>query len=508
MQRRAFRVSPRFFFSIVTVLVFITVACWTVASPLVAAPDEQAHMMHAYALDHGQMGGRTADPAIVTYTVPQSIAWVTEYPGCWHFHPTIGAGCAGPWNNSSAPVATTDYVGHYPPLYYAIVGVSTWVSASPFGLYLMRFLSGALSAIMIGLAAYVIARYSRRRSLIFGLYLAFTPQVWFLASAVNPSGFEITTALAFWTTLCVVALEYRENAPRPLLVLLGVEGVTFELIRGLSPLWVFVAGLVAIFLFGPRTAVDQLRARRDYRLLAGALTAGALVAVTWILTQGTLNVLRDGIPVPASDSTLTVIHIILTRIPIISRESVGILGWIDTNFPTTLYHVWWALAVIVVLAGLVRGGWRERASLVFLVACALLIPLGIIVHEAKRTGIVWQGRDGLPLVVGVVLVGAALCLRSGSPDRIVRWLLSGGIAAVWVMNLVAFFINLKRYAVGVLGPDSFILHGRGWSPPTGQLPTLAVFTVSSALLAGFLIWWTLSGTDTTTVSLPRRQPAA
>jgi hypothetical protein len=44
------------------------------------------------------------------------------------------------------------YVGRYPPLYYAIVGLPSLVWHTNTAVYMMRLLSGLLCALLLGLA--------------------------------------------------------------------------------------------------------------------------------------------------------------------------------------------------------------------------------------------------------------------------------------------------------------------------------------------------------------------
>jgi len=319
------RATPRFVFIAAFSLCFLILGSWSYASPLAAAPDEQAHVIHAYAIDHGQIGTATNPPSkvLVNFNVPISINFVKIDLHCWQFKVSVPATCMPPWDNSPALMKTPSYVGHYPPLYYALVGIGGLFSAGPPGIYLMRILSAALGAVMMALALYTVARWSRRRGMIFGVYLAITPITYFLSSSVNPSGFEIMTAVALWTTLCVLALEYREEPPVELLRVLVFEACTFELIRGLSPFWLFLIGLVTILLLTPRKAFELVRTQRAVQYVVAAIVSGAGVAATWILTQGTLNVLPVGYAVNPNDSEFTVVSKVLTHVKAYGYDRSG-----------------------------------------------------------------------------------------------------------------------------------------------------------------------------------------
>ena len=298
---RHLSVRPRSVFFIVLSLSFLALSCWSFADPLVSAPDEQAHIMRAYAIDHGQLGKALTPPSKVLedVTVPTSLYYTAIYPICWHFYDNVPASCdKQPWPTSSAPATIAIYVDHYPPLYYLVVGTASYVSHERAGIYLMRLISSLMGAVMLALAAYAIARWSRRRALYAGLVIALTPEAAFLSSSVNPSGFEIVTAICLWTLVAIFALEHREDPPRQLVILLGAVATVFVLIRGLSPLWLALAGASVATLVGPRALWGLVVARRDLRVAGGVVIGAALVAATWIFTQGTLNILPVGAAVP------------------------------------------------------------------------------------------------------------------------------------------------------------------------------------------------------------------
>jgi len=214
------------------------------------------------------------------------------------------------------------------------------------------------------------------------------------------------------------------------------------------------------------------------------------VAATWILTQGTLNVLPVGYAVNPNDSEFTVVSKVLTHVKEWIRESVGVLGWLDTVLPKVIYKSWYYLVIAVVAIALVRAKNSQRLALVAVCVLSFVVPVAIVTRQAHILGIVWQGRDSLPLVVGVVVLACALLVPAGDPSRLARVFLCLGIAVIALNNIYAFYFNLRRYAVGSAGSHLFFLRNQGWSPPTGQTPTLVVFCLATAAFAALLMAWT------------------
>jgi hypothetical protein len=500
------QISPRSAFCVVLALAFVSLACWSFASPLIAAPDEQAHVLHAYALDHGQLGSSTTPPSkiLVNVSVPTSLYYSAIYPICWHMHADIAATCSAPWPTSEKPATIPIYVDHYPPLYYLFVGTASYVSQERSGIYMMRLISGLMGALMLAVAAYAIARWSRRRAMYLGLYVALAPEAYFLSSSVNPAGFEIMTAICLWTLVAIFALEQREDPPKGLVVLLGVVASVFVLIRGLSPLWLALAGASLVILVGPQMLFEQIKRRRDVQIATGGIVVATLAAATWIFTQGTLDILPVGAAVPKTDSTLQVLRIVSDYIQGWLRETVGILGWLDTELPSVVYQSWYVIVLGVLIVALVRGSWRERLVVAGLSALVVIIPVALVTRQAKVLGVVWQGRDTMPLAVGAVIMavaigggartslGARRVVQSIDPAlrrRITKITMLGVVAILAIANMLSFYTNMRRYAVGRYGPKFFFLHNQGWSPPTGQVVTLLVYGLVTTAFAGALMVW-------------------
>ena len=500
------QISPRSAFYVVLALAFVSLACWSFASPLIAAPDEQAHVLHAYALDHGQLGSSTTPPSkiLVNVSVPTSLYYSAIYPICWHMHADIAATCSAPWPTSEKPATIPIYVDHYPPLYYLFVGTASYVSQERSGIYMMRLISGLMGALMLAVAAYAIARWSRRRAMYLGLYVALAPEAYFLSSSVNPAGFEIMTAICLWTLVAIFALEQREDPPKGLVVLLGVVASVFVLIRGLSPLWLALAGASLVILVGPQMLFEQIKRRRDVQIATGGIVVATLAAATWIFTQGTLDILPVGAAVPKTDSTLQVLRIVSDYIQGWLRETVGILGWLDTELPSVVYQSWYVIVLGVLIVALVRGSWRERLVVAGLSALVVIIPVALVTRQAKVLGVVWQGRDTMPLAVGAVIMavaigggartslGARRVVQSIDPAlrrRITKITMLGVVAILAIANMLSFYTNMRRYAVGRYGPKFFFLHNQGWSPPTGQVVTLLVYGLVTTAFAGALMVW-------------------
>jgi hypothetical protein len=157
----------------------------------------------------------------------------------------------------------------------------------------------------------------------------------------------------------------------------------------------------------------------------------------------------------------------------------------------------------VLIVALVRGSWRERVVVAVLSALVVIIPVALVTRQAKILGVTWQGRDTMPLAVGAVIMAVAIggggnvwhsrrvrpLIEPELRRRIARVAMVAVVAILALANMLSFYTNLRRYAVGRYGPKFFFLHAQGWSPPTGQLVTLVVYGVVTATFAGVLMVW-------------------
>jgi len=462
---------------------------WSFATPLGGSPDEASQAIRAAAVVRGEWIGRPVPgqpPAVTQVTVPAGIADLAVLPLCYMGKPQVPAGCAPQDPISRRPTQALTYMGHYPPLYYLLVGLPSLISAGPGAVYGMRVLSALWAALLLGLALAIAARWSTNPLLLPALLVAVTPMTLFLAGVVNASGLEIAAATAAWTGTVVLVSEHAEHPPRGLVAATAISTMALVLVRGLSPLWAALIALAAAAVFP--AGVRRLLRRPAIRRWLIALGAVGGLAVAWIVAVGGLRVLPDGQPVPRHASDARILLLALGRMGLYLREAVGVFGWLDTPSPLLVYLAFGLLAAVVVLGALLLGRTPGLLALGgFLLVCVLL-PAGIIASQARVDGLVWQGRDGLPLWVGLPLLAAGTLVRpNGGPPRlantrlpiVVVTLASGAQFAAW-------FWALRRNVVGLGGSlDVLARPADHWTPPV-SVPSLLLLAVLAAVLYAVL----------------------
>jgi hypothetical protein len=489
--------------------------------PIGAANDEPAQLVKAASVVRGEIVGQRVSPKLLAQTpsgdkvdfggctflstvqrcsaadtvvtVPSSFADFSRSE-CF-FLQQFPAGCSVGLRGSNREVKATTYVGRYPPLYYAIVGLPSLVSSTDTGVYLMRLVSGLVSAIFLGLALALASFWSRSRLLVAAVAVAASSMVLIFSSVVNPSGLECATAICVWTGGLILVMDQPDH-PRPSVVAAtAVAASVMVLMRGLDPLWLAIIA-VSLVALAPHSMATLLRWTR-VRVAAGITGLIGVVAVGYILWAHALSVYPIGAPVSATASELSLVRVALGRSQTIVQELVGAFGWAETSPPDVVMVLWLLSAAILVIAGLVISRRRQAAVVLALIIAGVVLPTALMVSQARKDGVVWQARDGFPLYVGILLVAGAVAFRKSGEvaddrhgtwrgSRMARRLTVGLAICVSAALLGDFLWALRRYTVGlgrVLNPFAHV--PGGWSPP---VPALALGLLAT-VAAIFYGWW-------------------
>ncbi len=498
-----------------TGVLFFLFAAWSLATPIGAIIDEPAQLVKAASVVRGEINGPTltqesegrlsasdrksllycdlisgsanCDEAVSVVRVPQSFA--TFQANCYSIVPWCNHGLRG--SGADTPAAT--YVGHYPPLYYSIVGLPSLVWHSDVAVYLMRLLGCLLNALFLGLALSLAKVWSRSSLLLLAIALAATPMVFIVGSVVNPSGLEVSTAICVWTGGLILVLEWAHGPPRSLVAATGTAAVVMVLTRGLSPLWLAII-VISLAVLAPRSLSSLIRCR-SIRTGAGVVSFAGTMAVLYILWAHTLTVLPIGQPVPAGTSRWGVVNLALKRTDLLVQQLVGSFSW---NSPLFVVALWLLSVSVIVALGVATSMRRHSLVILALIFVSVALPTVVMVSQAKRDGIVWQARDGFPLYVGILLVAGAVAGRNEQVQAksvigpiagwVTRRMVILVVLTVAVAQLVDFAWGLRTYTVGALGTiNAFARVPGGWSPPGSSIFLAAVATIATAIYCWLIL---------------------
>jgi hypothetical protein len=469
---------------------------WVISNPPGYGPDERAHYVKALGAGGGQLYG---EPATVNKaqlraffelvkgengqaafdelsrkaqgaqsTWQRRTSRVFRLPaglefsafGCGRLGDEGWGTCLSGGHASSKPTRTGTYVGTYQPFLYVLPGLAMRTSHEPLrAMRLGRLVNAAICLGLLLVATLLLWDGARGALSLIGLLVAFTPQVLFFSTVLNPTGPEITAAICFVASLIRVAR--RRETPAWVWAACAVSGAVLALSRSLGPFFVVALLLTVGALVGRREALAAVRAAPRASLLAGAAVAVAAAAgLTWELRYQ---------PHVASGPTAIVKGLgpSLDAVTDIPRQAVGAFGALDTRLPLAAYIGWWLMFAVLIGAAAIVGGCRGRWSLLGLAFAVIALTL-VVSAVYRQTGFGLQTRYILPYAVVLPLWAAELLnahrLRLGARTR--AGLLIAFASGAGVLHGVAWYTNARKVAVGPNAGWRFVSDA-DWVPPAG-----------------------------------------
>jgi hypothetical protein len=516
------------FFAVFAV-VGLLATLWSLASPLISVPDEQAHVIKAASVVGGQLQGEsgTAQGEPSKVTVPRFIASTDGLSSCFAFQPSVSAACMPPIGADRSTTHAATSAGNYNPMYYAVTGLPSLFLSGAKAIYAMRIVSGLLSAAFVALAMISLAGLRQWRLPLFVGSFALTPMVLFLSGAVNPNALEIATSMSVFAALCLAWDRIETNGPwKAPLGAAALSAVVLANTRAASLLWLALAVVASLLLFGFRPLLSVLRQKFGWAMV-GVVALGCLLSLVWLRVANSLqNLMGQGIDLPP----LQIAAIMLDRTFEFAVGYVSYLGWLDTPGPPGALAVWAALIIGAVVAALSVADRAGRLAVAFLAAAVIALPPLLQIPLAQDVGLIWQGRYILALVV-VLILACGVAMRSFSIDQAgVGRRASALLLALMVFgHFYSFIYGLRRYVIGLQDSSNWrdMLVAPQWQPPFGWNTLAAAYL--AVLVAGAILlhrWVTAAPlpapagprgdarrtepatTASDTASLPLRQQAA
>jgi uncharacterized membrane protein len=471
-------------------LLLIGCLAWATATPLMASADEGAHAVRAAGVARGQLLPERKRLIVESWVqhVPEVYA-ANGSGGC--FEKTrflklrrdalLTPACVPDFRGSDRLVAVPTYEFRGSPGYYWIVGLPTLVWPDRPGIIGMRIINALAWAALLA-SAFASSLHRRGRSwAVAGVALAVTPMVWYLGGTINPNGTEIAAAITLWATLLALAGNDSDESDGRLIARAGVAGLILVSMRGLGPGFAMIA-VVATALVATRERLRAVLARRDTRIWSGVVLLGVAVTIVWTGVVGLKLDQPEHPPVGFVDAFHT--------LPVILRQSVGAMG---TNFlplPYLLLAAWVVLAVVAIVVGFVDARHRGRIAIAIVALATVALPITTDGYNVPNIGFPWQGRYGLPLTVGLVILACWLVDATATRRRAV----GAGIICVAFAGQVGAFVAIgRRLGMGrVQGADvlDFVIRPH-WEPPFPPALLLAGMIVAATGVAALAIRATL-----------------
>lgn len=495
---------------------FAGLGAWAIASPVGAAPDDDYHLASIWC-SWGEREGLCADARSEDERVVSER--LTLSSKCYAQHETQSAQC----DLNDSETLTTDrgnFAGHYPPVFYAILGVfsSPDVAAST---VLMRLFNALL---FVGASAAVISllRPGQRGPIIWSSVVALVPLGVFIIPSVNPSSWAILAGLLVW----VSGYGYFTAQSRARRVSLGSIALVLAVLgagaRGDSAVFVAFSALIAMVLTFRKTkewfklavlpfviivigaifflSADQATGAASVGVIQGASAADSASVVA--------GGAADAAGAASAPSRFATLLANLVDLPWLWTGGTGTwgLGWLDTPMPSIVWVLMIGVLVATLLWGLRLQHRRKSVLLLMGFAALTMIPLYVLYGRGLRVGADVQPRYLLPLLVIVL----GLALFGFAKDHIGLSRLQAALifGAVAMSNSLALHNNMRRYISG-LGDAGFNLNANiewWWNIPVSPMLVWFGGSVAFALMLVGLWLWLYPKGERPGASLEERSP--
>lgn len=469
-------------------------ALWALASPILSGPDETAHATKAIAQLRGEITGhQRVGAAYPVVDLPDSYRYSPQII-CFAAHPDVSADCKAQLGDANGQNYFATWVSGYNPIYYYLVGWPSLIFGGSAGIMAMRLVSALLSAALLAWGFTAGMASKRSRWMPAGLLFLASPMVSYLAAMINPQGLEIAASAALWIGLIRLFTRHRADpddrdvlSRRQLWILVVIAASLLACARSLGPLWLVIVVAVSVATVGWGAAKRVLMTRRSY-LPIGVVAVAGIFSIGWTLATGSLSGQAGATDAPlVGGSFLQGVWNTFRNTSGYFQQAAGVFGWLDTWLPGSLYAFFYlAFGLVVVLAAMATGR-RGAMTMILLLVAAFAVPILVQGYSVHQTGIIWQGRYGIFLYLAVPVIGGWLLSNVRSPRVDFLSVRVTVIAAslLTVFSIMAFFIALHRYIVGMNAPLFAIVHARGWQPPLGWVALLVLFAL---VVAGWSAW--------------------
>ena len=394
-------------------------AAWVVVLPPFRGIDEVDHAFRASAVAHGQWHAgpytQYGRGRLVRVPVPLIAAASAQ---CAALHYTRPYDCRPKRVLGDGMGEVASGAGGYNPVFYWVVGTAGLPFSGAGSLYAMRAVTALACAILIMLGAWSVVQTRAGPWSAVGLLVALSPVAFYSMTVVSPNGVEIAAAVALWASVLALGREQSSSDELRLIAVMGVSGFLLGLLRGLGPGFACIILAVGI-LVAPRRIAAVARRHRVATLVAFLfIILGIAGQQLWPRVDAT----PPGIHEPGPTSSF---HWIMPFFWL--AQMIAVFPFRDQLAPGFVYPTVGGLLIALVVLAVVRGKGSIRLALLALIVGTLALPLVLTAATYAGRGVIWQGRYGLPLAVGVPII-AGIALGRWRPERWRLWVALGAAA--------------------------------------------------------------------------------
>lgn len=417
--------TPRLFVVRLTLGVALLQALWIAVVPPFAGSDEFDHAYRATAVADGHWHAteHATDGRGFLVRATDDIV-VAAYAQC------VALAYTGPDNCVPAGELRRDHVwvgsgaAHYHPAFYWLVGTAAQPFHGHAALYAMRVAAALLCLVFLSLAGWALGRRGTPGWSAIGLTLALSPVLVYSTAIAAPNGLEMAAAVALWSSLLSLRDVADPTVSRRLIALATVSAVVVSTVRMLGPMFVLLILLTAFAYHGSRRVSALVR---SHPRSLGAATAVVGLATAgsawWTVWSGLLE--GDG---PQGSREW-----VWSSLLVWPLQAIAAFPYRNQPGAIVVYPI-----VALTVAALLVHAWqlaarRDRLVLAAVLVVTLAVPVVLTLLTRGDVGVMWQGRYGLPLGVGFVILSGTIIQGRASADPPVGLLVPVAVAmaAAW-----------------------------------------------------------------------------
>lgn len=422
---------------------------WALVTPLWRGPDEVFHGYRASSVALGQWrpdySVAERGETVATKVEPDIVASADHV--CTEVYAEHRPDACEPVRRfDDGTLGVGSSADHYNPVYYALVGAPTLLFEGDASVWAMRAVNALLCGVLLALGFTLLTRGARTRWPATAFLVVTTPAVVFAGAVVAPNGVTFAAAMALWAAL--ISTTRHQASPTLAAAVATLGGTLLVLSHTTGPLWLATIALAHLVFAGWRSCLDVLR-RSPRAWTATLLVVGvaAVASLAWTLLTGANDPSAGGEPLVEEVKDIPVwAHVLLWFF-----QTIGTMPYRFGLLWIVIYLLWLPVLLVLLVHALRKGTPRSRAGLLTALVLSAAIPAALTIATYDQLGVAWQGRYGLPLLFGVMLLGAEGLDRRGG--RLPRPVLAGTVGLLTLTHYLALLCLGLRERAGDFAGD-------------------------------------------------------
>ncbi|MEB0000581.1 DUF2142 domain-containing protein [Cryobacterium sp. RTS3] len=475
------------------ITLLVALLSWSASSPVGSGADEDFHLASSWCGSGLRDGLCEAGSDDAHRHVPLQLIVASQ---CFTHLPGQSASCPATPSSVLTDTDRGNFVGVYPPVFYATMSIFAGTDIS-LSVLLMRAFNSLLYVVMMSLLFLLLPR-ARRGLLVWATLATLVPFGVFLIASVNPSGWGVLSASTLWLAI----LGFFEAETRGRQIGLAALALVSTVIGAGSRADSAAYAVVAIVLVG------VLKAERTRAFVRRAVFPIALVALAGVgyLTSGqtrAVNLVGENISSPEGSvpgGWADLFWNNLIRLPELWAGAFGtpVAGRtpsLDAGAPGL---VWFPVMLAfggLVFLGLRRLSVRKGLSLAMIIGLLVLLPMVWLMRDHILVGQQVQSRYLYPLLI--ILAGVSLLgFRSASAGLGRVHMVLVATAAI-LSNLTIQWFTLRRFTTGldVFWPNLDKNVEWWWGLPIGPMPLWIIGSIAFAIVCALAVLSAWRATD-------------